>query len=710
MLLSNADRSIWSDAERIAWQVPPRHLPSHVWSEEHRLLLNPVIPEDRRGPWRNRNQPALVPIMLLIEHEGINEIGISKAAQVGVSEAVRNVLGRRAHVNPCGVGVLLPDEETGRKVVNKYWRPVFDGREVPALRDLQTGDPSHMTMHRFMLANGMDVQLQWAGSASSLAAEPRGFIFCDEVDKYPKWDGVEARPTDLARVRTNTYRDKAKIVLCSTPTTEDGEITRFADECGIKMYYHSTCPHCGTGQRLRWDAVKWEFPDGVKKLELFRQADHLESADENAVDTVWYQCESQACQASPSRGRISQRQFDVMVQRLWLGTIVGEGETGDWRIHADGRIEGQKPPGRRAWVSFPGYVDTCRRLSRMAADFWRRRNDPAKLHHFKNSELGEFFIRTVESVKADVFEAKCRANPETGFKPGPARVVPRWASRLLMAIDMQKDHFYYVIRAWGPHLLSRRIDHGMVSSFDQLNELIYLARWHYEPEEAPAGEPREPWPALRIEYAGIDTGGSTRSHIAEMAGDVTRTAQSYLWVRNDPIRRLALKGSSTHVDLGLRRSRVKYDLGQGREEIELFLHLLDPSYWHERLASMVRAKIPEVNPATGEVLGEVDQWQLNNADDPVYNRHMAEVTRRPTKKGGGVEWVWGPKTDGARHDYHDCERMMLAMAMGPSPANCMSLPSAEELARANLAIRKSRKPITGGYDSPDGRPFLVNQR
>ena len=66
----------------------------------------------------------------------VEEITIVKAAQVGVSEAMRNVIGYFAYQEPDPVLYVMPDEQTGRKIFAQWIIPLLEN--MPCLRELLT--------------------------------------------------------------------------------------------------------------------------------------------------------------------------------------------------------------------------------------------------------------------------------------------------------------------------------------------------------------------------------------------------------------------------------------------------------------------------------------------------------------------------------------------------------------------------------------------
>ena len=79
----------WLHRELRAWRPAARLCPS-AWAERHRVLTRRQ--SARPGKWRNDNAPYLAGLMDLCTRREVEEITVVKAAQVGVSEAIRNVI------------------------------------------------------------------------------------------------------------------------------------------------------------------------------------------------------------------------------------------------------------------------------------------------------------------------------------------------------------------------------------------------------------------------------------------------------------------------------------------------------------------------------------------------------------------------------------------------------------------------------------------
>ncbi len=686
----------WSPAERAAWRPPERLKPS-AWAERNRRLA--PIRSSRPGPWKNRRQPIMAPLLDLAVRRAVREIWEQKPAQAGGSEKWRNFLAYLAHQRPAGVLWVMPNKEDGEKQIKKYLRPLFDGTDVPALLELRSDRKSDNTLKNIRLINGFDLQLAWGGSPASLSAEPRKIVFLDEVDKFLAFTGVEANAVDLARQRLHTFGRSSLLVAVSTPTTPDGAITRGREACPIQLRYYVACPHCAHEHTLDWDNLVFEKFREHKEADGRPASPGLRAALIRAKGAAWMKCPNPEC------GRkIDEKHKEAMLLAGYWGTPeCAIGQAG-WRLYYDGREEGEKPLGDAIGVQYSRLYDMMCSWAEVAAAFVAAEGDLSKLIDFYNGWLGEPFKDLQQRVELSVIERKCLPNPETGFRPHPARLLPAWVGRLVMSIDTQKDHFYWLVRGWGAGRRSIRVDHGIAHSFDALEAISDGTRYRYVDDAMPA---------RGVYCCGIDTGGGMDG---KDPADASRTEQVIAWCNRDPLRRLALKGSSKPLlDVIKPPKKQQYTPPGGRRPSTVyFLHFIDALRSRDLLAGMITATFPVVDPETGEQIGEQDLWCLNDINDPVYNRQMTNVQRVRQRKAGKITERWVEKTVGARSDYHDVESYNLAMAYGP--AACLNLPTEAEMladakrAMARQQLRDQRGGQRRGIRTPDGREYLANHR
>jgi phage terminase large subunit GpA-like protein len=182
----------WLPVERTAWRPAERLSPS-TWAEKHWVMSR--AQSARPGRWSNAQSPYLTGLMDLCARRDIEEITIVNAAQIGVREAIRNVIGYYAHQEPDPILLVLPDEQTGRKIVAQRIVPLL--KNTPVLFERFTTASRDVQLRHMSLANGFTLRLGWSGSPASLASDPCRIVINDEGGQVPAVVGEGGRPAQL---------------------------------------------------------------------------------------------------------------------------------------------------------------------------------------------------------------------------------------------------------------------------------------------------------------------------------------------------------------------------------------------------------------------------------------------------------------------------------------------------------------------------------
>jgi len=674
-------RSSYTPKEAEAGQWPPAMKPSE-WAARYRHLTEDE--SDLRGPWDNDAAPYLVGMMDLGAAPGVRRLTVKKAVQGGISEAFRNCMGYWAHTDPAPMGLALPSQEKGEQIVGDKVVPFF--RRTPVLKNLFSPRAHDVKKGQIKLANNFILYLMWSGSATSMASNPMKRAISDETDKFAPWTGQDAGPIELIDKRMRTYSD-ALHVLISSPTTRHGPISTNFRDSGFQLYYLVECPKCGTWQRLVWGGVKW--PDSIREI-----PDRIKAAEAVIEQrSVWYECRH--CEYN-----IDERQKRQLVRAGRWGTVGENKVTAGGRIVDASTIESW-PDG--CWIGMQisalYWLWESSAMHFLVAEWLRAQNDPSKLFDFFTGTLGEEWEQQTGKASPHVFSAK------TKLAEHPERVLPWWTDRLVAAVDTQSDHFYIVLRAWGAGLVSRRIWHGRVDSFEELDEACFATVYHYEDD----------WlPPLTVDVMLIDTGGTVVQIGQNETGSRTQQVYSYCLKRRARVR--PIKGASKvreTAELFWRGRGVFNPAASTRSrslhKIEMPLWFIDTHQSQNLLQEMIlNAKVEFINRVTGEVL-EGPQWGLNQRQDKEYNRHMANMHRVLDRDKGQMVERWVPVTDGASVDYRDCEVYQVAAAYMRGVHLLTSLHAWAQ--QRKQAVKQARRPrSSGGVTTPDGRPFLVTQR
>ena len=627
----------WTAAERVAWR-PPEDITPSEWPEKYRTLPRGQSP--RPGPWRNANAPYLAFIMDACDKAGVVQINVVKGSQGGISEAARNVIGYFAHRDPEPIGLALPDQTKGRKIVRNRLIPFF--RETPVLRGLSTGVSADSQAEQIRLNNGFLLHLMWAGSATAMASDPMRIQINDEVDKFPEWTGRDVSPISAGQKRLRAYGDRGLQINISTPTTRYGYIWTLFEESTVQLYYMIPCPHCGEFQRITFPALKWDKGEFGHKKDL---AAHLLK---RARTTVWAECLYCA-------GRIEERHRQKITEAgRWMQVDRAPIRDAYGVEHPCAEDVIAWPPGTRLGLHLPAFAYLWQSWAGIAAEFLLAEGDLRKTYDWRTETCGEPFEEHLHHVTPNHFAARSRAS-----KLGRG-IVPAWAVKTTCTADTQHDHFWAVIRAWGPEMRSHRVWHGRLETFDDLDRLIF---------QTPFANEDPTLPPMIPELTLIDSGGTRLEDEA-----ASRTMEVYRWALKRRSRVRAIKGANRQSRNGL---FVWPGVGwlnpgpQGRREgekkIKLQIWWLDTHHFADELAHQIG--IGDEDPAAW-------QWTLDCEIDEVYDKHLSNAVKIPVRDRGRIVERWVPKASGARLDMWDCEVYQIAAAY---MANVHLLPSAAEL-------------------------------
>lgn len=518
----------------------------------------------------------------------VESVSIRKGSQLGGSEAIYNILGYLIDQDPAPALVVYPTVDLARSVSATRIQPMIDACPVLKAKKPADGDAFSLQEMRFP---GMPLFLSGANSPASLASRPCRYTLLDEIDKFPMFAGKEADPISLAEERQKTFWNR-KRVKTSTPTVENGPIMQEEARCDEVRDFQLPCPHCGAMQVLQFGQVKW--PDDLDREDA--------SYPIRVRDSAWYECLH--CQS-----RIEDQHRTAML--------------------SGGKWIARKPVKNPKAVGFviSSLYSPWLRWGDVAEAFVRAQGDPAKLMNFINSWLAEPWIQRVSEAKeADILAAKCNL---------PRLEVPAGCVALTAGIDMQKNGFWYRVRAHFRDGTSYGIDEGFLLDWADLEQLLFETEY-----PSPEGL-RRIWRAL------LDTGGGKYGD-----SDASRTEEAYLWLRANGRGRGCLvfgsKGSSKPLSGKLQIGRPLDKTPSGKP-LPGGLRLIiidtdkckDSFFWR-----LDRARE-----------GEIGAAYLHAETDERYARQiLAEEKRR--NKDGSEEWVR------VRKDNHflDCEVLALAAA------------------------------------------------
>lgn len=465
--LSDYPQETW---EREAW-APPPELAIDEWAE-----ANIVLPRSMTaypGPLNLDVNPYLREVLRATTDPRTEEISLKWATQLGktISQIIATFY--YAANDPWPAIHIMPRDEDAEAINVERYQPVL--RESPSMHPLRSSDRWAENKDAIRLRE-MQVYFTGANSPAGLASRAICLCMMDEVNKWPPWSGKEADPIKLAKERTRWFHNR-KIFKTSTPTTEDGFITReYANSTQEKFYV--PCPHCRHFQFLVF-GNKDPGTRGIKWPADERDPDRIQV---NAL--AWYEC-------GKCHGRILDNHKPAMLREgVWVGDggEVVEGADGLYVKYPPGQVPNPRHRGFHLWAGYSPMLT----WSDIAAEFLRSKDKPETMMNFVNSWLAEEWRQAINELRAP----ELRARVDVGMTQGQ---VPKDAWLITGGVDVQRPAgvltLYYTLRAWGKDEESWLVRCGSVVGWDELYNVLFRSAYRN-----PAGE------AVGIQTVLVDSG------------------------------------------------------------------------------------------------------------------------------------------------------------------------------------------------------------
>lgn len=450
MRLQGAERChAWSPSEREVWR-PPERLSISEWAEKRIVLTEPA---EEKGPFRLRRTPYLSMIFSAVEDPRVETVVLCKSSQIGGTQGMIVLASYFVEQEPSPVMYVMADEDTAVYVSRERLQKTFLASE----RIASLVNDSRFNKDEMSFANGAYVCTGWASSVSRLAVRPIRILILDEVDK-PGYS-VKTKEGDsiyLAVQRTETFFNR-KIVMLSTPTTEDGNVWSHLMSCGVIFDWHARCPYCGTYQPLRWsreecaDFEKGQYRDGDGRMRRLGRVvwNGGRKASAEQIAAAGYECGN--------------------CRRVWT------------TLEKNLAVERGKPVPRTAPPEHPGlkvgiHVNRLYSLlgksgdiPKLVRDWIDCLGDRRKEQGFINNVLAEPYMPQKSETRASQILALRDERP-SGAVPSEGVI------GLTCGVDTQDYGFYYVIRAWGVER-SWLVRYGFVEFFVDVEEVLFEAEY-----------------------------------------------------------------------------------------------------------------------------------------------------------------------------------------------------------------------------------------
>lgn len=522
-------------------------------------------------------------------------------AQTAKSQTFMAAAGWALVHEPCPVMWVMPNKDLARSFSETRLQPfLFSSPEIGEIRL-----PGRNAIKKTeMMFSGALFTLVGSNSPANLASRPVRILFLDEVDKYPLKTAREADALALAIERTRSFYEP-KIFKSSTPTTVDGQIWQEFLSGDMRRYF-VPCPHCEREVLLVLNPEKTAFEKLLgceAKLCWAPEAKHSDTWDYEAVErSAHFLC--------PHCRKPIHEKHKTRMNRL-----------GVWRPtnpdYSDPRARSYHLPTFYAPWKNAGW-------GRLAVEFLKAKHSVGGLQNFLNSVCAE--------PDMGQFEGGQTARRELITLTYDSQNRPKHAIRI-MTVDVQKDHFWYLVREWYPGGHSTLVKWGKAGTFEDLKVAEEENKAH---------------------YTGLDDGYT--------AAEVWRQCARFGWY--------AMRGEDreTWPHTGKNKKRVERPFNL--RKFDAFIGTSPQK--GERPRRMI-TELQWSNPTIKDILHNMRQsdkspvrWAIpSEYATEEYFRHLnGEVKRRVANlKTGKVRQMWVLRNERWPNHLFDCECMNTAFAI-----------------------------------------------
>ncbi len=375
---------------------PIRMMTVSDWADTNRMLTSDSSAEP--GPWRTSRTPYLKEILdNMSPSSPVQEVVVQKGAQLGFTEAGVNILGTYIDLDPCNMLYVMPTEDMAETISKTRFDPMVTNSKVLEEKVASKRARDGGNTNRSKQYPGGMLTFTGANSAVGLRSRSVRILIADEVDGYPADIDGEGSPLQLAKKRTNTYGERKKVYIPSTPTVEGASAIEKEFNTTDKRYFFVPCPECGTFQTLKFEQLRWEKPRYIHTKYECEHCGHL----------------------------IEERHKPRMLAKgEWKPTE----EANISRIRRGYHINSLYSP--LGWLSW----------GEIANEWDDAQNDDAKMKTFVNTVLGETYK---EESEVPGFEALYDRRED--YTMG---VVPTDVCILTAGVDVQKDRVELEVVGW----------------------------------------------------------------------------------------------------------------------------------------------------------------------------------------------------------------------------------------------------------------------
>lgn len=385
-------------------------LPIDQWAEQNVLLPSntsePGYYNASRAPYQRQIMRDMSP------SSPVRKVILVWGSQTGKTTSENMTMLFYMKENPAPIGFGFSDDGNLKNYVKHKFDPLLESNPtIKQILKASGGKGTGDALDSKTFSGGF-IKFFSGKSAAALRSDSFMVVIGDELDEWGLTK--DGDPVKLIEKRTNTYGDRAKICLSSTPKNIS-PITKILKESTFNKYF-VPCPSCGKPFSLEMEYFNWAEADGI-------------------IQEAWFEC--------PHCHNIvkNEDKLFMLPKGRWMPT----------NEKADSTNQGYYLPSFYApvgWISWKTiaqeYYDAC--LTPKGVDY-------DKMTVFCNTILAIPYVVGSESQDGKLFYDK---SLESHYKRGS---IPTWVNFLTTGSDVQGNRIETTLMGWGFRGRHLVIDH-----------------------------------------------------------------------------------------------------------------------------------------------------------------------------------------------------------------------------------------------------------
>lgn len=400
------------------------------WAEEHITIDNSTsIP----GRFRIANAPFTAGPMEDFADNRIRELTIMCSAQSAKTQLLITCLCWAIAEDPGPALWVMANAGDAEEFHRTRLKPQI--LSAKPIRRLQLPGRS-ADKAEFMQFTTMNLAIRGAHSPAKLQSIPVRWLILDEVKNYP--------PDALSLVRKRVRAQwNHRVVMISTPHLDNDEMHR-AFLKGDQRHLYWACLKCGELWTPTWETCKWDTNEHTTRANGDYIYDRL-------ADTIRLECP-----------HCSHPHYDNAETRRQLF------KNFRWVPH------NEAAPAHHHSYHWNGFIPLWIKWRELVEEFIEARTimqltgATGPMSKWKNESMGLPWTQDLAAENTINLDAACAIYPLR--TPHTAGV-----GTLIMTVDVQGDHLWFLIREWQADGASRLIDWGRIKFYDEIPQI--QERW-----------------------------------------------------------------------------------------------------------------------------------------------------------------------------------------------------------------------------------------